>query len=274
MPIAPRATRVVLGLSVVLAACQEPTTPERGAVIPEPSYDLVGAACARGTGSTATITVKATPPKAGPSGLRADNITATSARILWTNGDTTATTFVQYRITGQTQWITANGGAALPPKQSSYNLTGLHCATSYDVSVFHQKNGLNSPADVLTLFITTACQTSATVKPPTGFHRFDCTPGTTNGKPNATYHLRWTAGANPATSIFHVGESFSNNSASAVVIRRGPISTLRANVGPYTIAGASSRYYWVRHVNGALASSWTALLDNPIVISQGCAPPN
>jgi hypothetical protein len=225
-----------------------------------------------GTGTTAAVTVVASPPAAAPSNLAASNITATSARISWTNGDTSAgtTTFVRYRITGTTQWITANGGVGLAAGVSSYNLTGLHCATSYDVSVFHQKNGINSAAITLTLFTTAACQVSSTINPPSGFRQTGCTPSSSGGKSYATYHVAWTAGANPSTSIFHIVESFSNTPGSAI-IRRGPITTTTANLGPYLVQSTSSpRYFWVRHANGAQASAWVALQGNPIAIRDGC----
>jgi hypothetical protein len=212
------------------------------------------------------------PPAAGPSLTSATNITATAATVNWTNGDTSAgtTTYVQYRLTGTSPWTTANGGVGLAAGVSSYRLTGLHCATSYDVNIFHRKNGVDSPWSTLTLFTTAACTVSSTINPPSNFHEITCKPSTSGGKSYAAWTVGWTAGSNPSTSIFHVVESFSNSPGSAI-IRRGPITTTATNVGPYLVQStSSSRYFWVRHANGAQASSWVALLGNPIEISRGC----
>jgi hypothetical protein len=209
---------------------------------------------------------------APPTNLAASNITATAATVSWTNGDASAgtTTFVQYRLTGTSPWITANGGVGLPAGTSSYRLTGLHCSTSYDVNVFHRKNGVDSPWLTLTLFTTAACTVSSTINPPTNFRETDCRPSSAGGKSYGTWITAWTAGANPASSIFHIVESFSNSPGFAI-IRRGPITTTAANLGPYLVQSASSpRYFWVRHVNGAQASVWVALIGNPIRISSGC----
>jgi hypothetical protein len=211
------------------------------------------------------------PPAGPPTNLQASNITATAATISWTNGDATATTVLQYRLTGTSPWTTANGGVALPAGTSSYRLTGLHCSTSYDVNVFHRKNGVDSPWLTLTLFTTAGCTISSTINPPSSFRETGCTPSTSGGKNYATYRVAWTAGANPSTSIFHIVESFSNSPGSAI-IRRGPISTTVASLGPYLVQSTSSaRYFWVRHANGAQASAWVALQSNPIRISIGCA---
>jgi hypothetical protein len=265
-------------------------TANGGAGLPagESSYSLTGLQCAKSydvsvyhqksgvnstslTRTTLFTTGACVPPAGPPTNLAASNITATSATISWTNGDASATTVVQYRLTGSTTWITANGGAALPAGQSSYALTGLHCATSYDVNVFHQKNGLNSSWLTLTLFTTAACQISTAINPPSSFRVTGCTPSTQAGKQYATYTVTWVAGANPSTSLYHIGEKTTNSPATASVIRRGPIATVSANVGPYLVTStASPRYFWVRHVNGESASGWVALLGNPIQVKGGC----
>jgi hypothetical protein len=214
-------------------------------------------------GDTTRVTVTAPPP---PTGLSASTITRTSATVSWTPGDPAATTLLKYRMTGQTTWITANGGAPLPAGQTSFSLTGLHCATSYDVSVNHA----GGPALVLTLFTTSTCQAGA-IAPPSAFSQAGCTPSTVGGKQYATYHLSWTAGSNPAGSIYQIGSALSNNSGSAAVITSGAISRTTDDVGPYLVTStASPRYFWVRHVNGGLASGWVALLGNPIQIKNGC----
>lgn len=222
------------------------------------------------TGDTTRVTVGAASPPPAPSGMTASNITRTSATVSWTSGDPTATTVVKYRMTGQTAWLTANGGTPLPAGQVSFGLTGLHCATSYDVSVNHVKSGVSGPALVLTLFSTSACLTGG-VASPTGFSRTGCTPSTVGGKQYATYHLSWTAGSNPAGSIYQIGSALSNNTGSAAVIESGGISTTTEDVGPYLVTPtASPRYFWVRHVNGGQASGWVALVGNPIQIKDGC----
>ena len=224
-------------------------------------------------GNAPTITVQAVPPAGRPTSLTATGITATSATINWTNGDTSpgTTTFLQYRITGQSAWSNTNGGVGFPAGQSSYLLTGLQCGTSYDLNIWHQKNGINSQALTLTVFSTAACQ-AAGLNPPSAFRANSCTPTTSGGKPYATYNVSWTAGANPSSSLFHIVESSSNNPAAGTVIRSGPISTVTAKLGPYLVTtGASPRYFWVRHVNGSQSSAWVAIEGNPIQIKYGCA---
>jgi hypothetical protein len=217
-----------------------------------------------------TVTVNPGDPPAGaPTNLQASNITATAATISWTNGDATASTVLQYRLTGTSPWTTANGGVPLSAGTSSYRLTGLHCSTSYDVNVFHRKNGVDSPWLTLTLFTTAACTVSSTINPPSNFRQTNCALSSSGGKTYATYTVAWTAGANPSTSIFHIAESFSTTPT--YLIRRGPISTITAKLGPYLVQStSSSRYFWVRHANGAQASAWVALQGNPIAIRDGC----
>ena len=226
------------------------------------------------TGNRPTVTVQAVPPPARPTSLTATQITSTSARINWTNGDTSTgtTTFLEYRITGQSAWLKANGGVGLPAGQSSYVLTGLQCATSYDVNIYHRKNGVNSAALTLTLFSTAACQTS-TLNPPSAFRATSCIPSSTGGKPYITYGVAWTAGSNPSSSLFHIVESNSNNPATGTVIRSGPITTVTSSVGPYLVTtNAAPRYFWVRHVNGSQSSVLVPIEGNPLQIkSPGCA---
>jgi hypothetical protein len=223
------------------------------------------------TGDATRVTVTAPPPPPAPTGLAASNITPISATVSWTAGDPTATTVLRYRMTGQTAWTSANGGNALPAGQTSFALTGLHCATSYDVSVHHVNGTTAGPALVLTLFSTSACQTGTSVNPPTAFSQTGCTPSTVGGKQYATYDLGWTAGSNPSAAIYHIGSAFSNNSGSAAIIRTGRIIQTTDDVGPYLVTStASPRYFWVRHVNGGQASAWVALQGNPIQIKDGC----
>jgi hypothetical protein len=235
-------------------------------------YNIAAAFGDNGTGTTATVVVDAVAPAGPPTSLSASNITATSALVSWTNGDASAgtTTVVQYRMTGQPSWITASG-SGLPAGQSSLTIGGLHCSTSYDVNVYHVKDGISSPWLTLTLFTTAACQVSSTIAPPTSFSERSCNLTTTGGKTYATYTLGWTAGANPGSSIYQIATAFSNTPGA--VVRTGAITRTSDAVGPYLVtSSASPRYFWVRHANGAQASAWVALAGNPIEINSGCAP--
>jgi hypothetical protein len=236
------------------------------------AYEKAAAFGDPGTGTTAAVTVVVVPPAGPPTSLSASNITATSALVSWTNGDASAgtTTVVQYRMTGQSAWINASGSPA-PAGQSSLTLSGLHCATSYDVNVYHVKSGVSSAWLTLTLFTTAACQVSGAIVAPSGFSQSSCTASTTGGKNYATYTLGWTAGSNPGGSIYQIGTALTNSSGSAAVIRTGGIIRTSDDVGPYLVTStASPRYFWVRHVNGAEASAWVALAGNPIQIKDGC----
>jgi hypothetical protein len=224
-----------------------------------------------GTGTKSTVTVTVSGPAARPTNLAASNITATSARITWTNGDvsTGTTTVVQYRMAGQSAWITASSGLAAGV--SSFNLTGLVCSTTYDVNIFHRKNGIDSPWLTLQLFTTLACTTSTSINAPTGVRQTNCTQSTSGGKVTATYTLSWTAGANPGSSTYQIGSRTTNTPATAFIIETGRITQTSDQVGPYTVPATSSpQYFWVRHANGAQASSWTPLAGNPIDIADGC----
>ncbi len=224
-----------------------------------------------GTGTKPVVTVYVEPPAGRPTLLSASNITSTSATVSWTNGDTSAgtTTIVQYRITGQSPWITAHSGLAAGV--SSYNLTGLRCATSYDVNVYHQKNGINSAWMTLTLFTTSACQPSPTLNPPTNVRVSGCTPSTSGGKPYATYTLSWTAAANPSSTIWQIGSKGTNSPSTADIIRTGPITTTSGTAGPYLTTNGTARYFWVRYVNGSQARAWMAALGRPVGTGDGCA---
>ena len=173
-------------------------------------------------------------------------------------------------MTRQSAWINAPGSPA-GAGVSSLTIGGLNCATSYDVNVYHVKSGISSAALTLTLFTTAACQVSGTVLPPSGFNETLCSASTSGGKNYATYTLSWTAGANPSSTIYQIGEALTNNSANAAVIRTGGITKTSDDVGPYLVTStASPRYFWVRHVNGGQGSAWVALTGNPIQIKSGC----
>lgn len=236
-----------------------------------PTYERAATFGGPGTGTAATVTVVAQPPAGPPTNLGATSIAPTSALVSWTNGDTSTgtTTVVQYRITGLTSWTTASG-AGLPAGQSSLTLSGLHCATSYDVNVFHRKDGIDSAAITLTLFTTAACQISG-LAAPSDFHPTSCTLTLYGGKQYATYGTQWTPGTNPPDSIFQIAEALSNNPAVASVVRTGPIARTSQDIGAYLVTPtAAPRYFWIRHVDNGQASIWTALVDNPIQIKDGC----
>jgi hypothetical protein len=236
------------------------------------TYEKAAAFGDAGTGTSAAVTVVAVPPAGPPTSLSASGITATSALVSWTNGDASAgtTTVVQYRMTRQSAWINAPGSPA-GAGVSSLTIGGLNCATSYDVNVYHVKSGISSAALTLTLFTTAACQVSGTVLPPSGFNETSCSASTSGGKNYATYTLSWTAGANPSSTIYQIGEALTNSSANAAVIRTGGITKTSDDVGPYLVTStASPRYFWVRHVNGGQGSAWVALTGNPIQIKSGC----
>lgn len=236
------------------------------------TYEKAAAFGDAGTGTTAAVTVVATPPAGPPTSLSASNITPTSALVTWTNGDASpgTTTVVQYRMTGQSAWGNAAGSPAAAGV-TSLTLSGLTCGTSYDVNIFHVKSGISSPWLTLTLFQTAACTVSGTIVAPTSFNQTSCTASTSGGKNYATYTLGWTAGANPGGTIYQIGSALTNSSGSAAIIRTGALSKTSDDVGPYLVTSTSSpRYFWVRHANGSLASAWVPLVGNPIQIKTGC----
>jgi Fibronectin type III domain len=225
-----------------------------------------------GAGTKARITIAAVPPAAAPQSLTAANVSATSAQVRWVNGDASpgTTTVVQYRMTGLAGWLPAPG-SPLAAGVSSVTVGGLHCATSYDVNVFHVKNGKSSPWLTLTLFTTAACQVSGGLAAPAGFSERSCRLSSGEGKTYATYTLGWSSGANPGSTIYHIGSSLNNNPGGAAIIRAGAITQTSRSVGPYLVtSSASPRYFWVRHANGSQASAWATLAGNPIEINQGC----
>lgn len=92
----------------------------------------------KGTGQTAV------GPSAPPSSAVAASVTANSAQISWTNGDTASgvTTTLEYRVNGTTTYTIASAsiGAGVP----SFNLTGLLGGSAYDVRLTHYRNGIAS----------------------------------------------------------------------------------------------------------------------------------
>ncbi|MEO8637190.1 MAG: fibronectin type III domain-containing protein [Gemmatimonadales bacterium] len=220
----------------------------------------------------ATVNFTTLPGPAGtPSGLSASGISATGATLNWTNGDPLSSTAVQYRVTGTSTFTTSQ---TVNPAVATANLSGLAACTQYDVNLYHTRNGANGAGYAVTgLLQTTAVGGGPCgLNPPTNFHISNCSTTFSGGKTYVYYTLTWTPGAgNPAGVYWQIGEAHSNNSAQAVVIWSNNTGT--SQVVSYTVFTTSQdSYFWIRHslAGGASPTSWVALTDNPVVVSQGC----
>jgi hypothetical protein len=119
------------------------------------SYDFtVAGVNSVGTGSPSAIVSASTASGLSAPGqvvaLSGSNPTSSSISLTWSapiSGGTPGSYTVQYRITGNTTWNTGASGVAT----TSYLLSGLSAATSYDVQVFATNGaGNGSPSAVFT----------------------------------------------------------------------------------------------------------------------------
>jgi hypothetical protein len=114
------------------------------ATISSSSYELSSLL----SGIAVTVTPAPPPP---PSGITATSITSSSATINWTNGNSSATTVIEYQRSGDATWAQISAAAGLTSK----TLTGLVAASTYSVRLHHVLGGVSSTTvTALNLFQT------------------------------------------------------------------------------------------------------------------------
>jgi hypothetical protein len=209
------------------------------------------------SGSAIPFTVITAPPP--PTGLAAGGVTASAATITWVNGATTnTTTTLQYRKNGATTWTTASstiaGGA------TSFVLGGLAPLTTYDVRMWHVRDGLSSTITTkASLFTTTGFPTIS------GFHVTNCVARQEGLKTYNYFTMGWTSSPNQIGGNFQIGLYHTSDVTQASVILTVSPLVRSAEVGGYT-AGTllSQRWFWIRHISAGVAGPWVPLAENPL----------
>ena len=146
--------------SVIVPSCSV------GGLLPATSYDFAvfaangaGAGSASAIVSTATTGTLSSPGQA--TGLIASNPTTTAISLAWSapaSGGTVASYTVQYRVSGTTSWSTAISGLSA----TSFTVTSLTPATSYDFEVLAVNAVGTGPASAAATASTAASSNSVT----------------------------------------------------------------------------------------------------------------
>lgn len=118
-------------------------------------------------------------PASGPSGPpttpTTTSVSASSATANWTNGDTSASTVVEYRVQSTSSWLTAGTvGAGV----AALTFTGLSSGVAYEWRCAHQKNGQTSA--YVGPVAGSQFTTTSTLNPPTNLSVTDVGPSNFN----------------------------------------------------------------------------------------------
>ena len=209
------------------------------------------------SGSAIPFTVIAPPPP--PTGLASSGGTASAATITWVNGATTnTTTTLQYRKNGVTTWT--NASSSIAGGATSFLLGGLAPLTTYDVRIWHVRDGLSSPITTRTsLFTTTAFPAIS------AFRVTNCVSRQEGLKTYNYFTMSWTSAPNQIGANFQIGLSATSSVSQASVILTVSPLIRSTEVGGYTAGPLlSQRWFWVRHISAGVTSPWVALAENPL----------
>jgi hypothetical protein len=183
------AGNVTLGSAFVSSSGNLVLTPWQSATLSCASYSAGTIAFAAMPSAAAAIVV---PGQVG--GLATSGVASATITVSWqapSSGGTASSYIVQYRPSGASSW----SGTGSVGGVSSYQLTGLQPATSYDITVAAQNSaGIGAPSAILT--VSTSSVTQTTVPPPV--------TGLAASPTSATaIQLTWSAqtGASAATSF-------------------------------------------------------------------------
>jgi hypothetical protein len=218
-------------------------------------------------GGAIAFTVNSPPP--APTGLSASAITGTTATIGWVNGATGSgvTTTLQYRKNGVTTWTTASNTIAAGA--TSFGLTGLVGLTTYDVRVWHVRNGLSGAMTTVASLFSTPDPNA--LPPITNFRVTSCDKRVVGAKTFNYFQLAWTSSLAPSGSTFEIGLNTTSSSAGASVILTYPINARTGEVGGYLSSPLlANRWFWIRYTRNGTPGPWTPLAGNPLVSNQ-CA---
>jgi hypothetical protein len=233
------------------------------------TYNIAWPFNAGGSGQT---TLSFIPPAGPPTSLAKGTITSTTAPLTWTNGDGSAQTEVEDRLSfGFGSWGVVSTQS---PGVTGYTISGLTPCNSYDVEVVHLRNGIESTGDSLVnghLPLGVNTPAASGVCAPSNFTIAGCTDSTEGTKTYLYVGLTWIRHEFSAGSTTEIASSPTNDTTIATVIVSVPSSTTSAVVGPYLESGTYFEYFWVRHkTSGGSTSRWLAMDDNPIEPKFGC----
>lgn len=223
-----------------------------GALASGTSYDFaVSGVNAGGTGSpSAILSVSTSASLSAPgqaTGLAGTNATSSSISLTWSapsSGGSPSGYTVQYRVTGAQNWNTATSGL----NTTSYAVTSLSAATSYDFQVFATNAaGAGSPSAV---FATSTLASSTSI-----------TAVTWNVVPSGSYvHGSGAIGVNahiaPATAPVQFGFSSSAITPPTNWTVASYVNTDLWGAYVPTPASAGAFYVWVEGTDGSMPTPY------------------
>lgn len=168
-----------------------------------------------------------------------------------------------------------SGGGSITGPTISTNSSGIATVGSWTLGPVAGVNSLSASASLTTgspVTFTATGTSAGGLAAPTNFHATACSTYVAGGKTYVNYTLAWTPGVgNPSGTLYEIGDALTANSSQAVVHTSG--TNASSVVLNYTILPNSpTTYFWVRHnvAGGGSPTTWAALAENPIHISQGC----
>lgn len=202
-------------------------------------------------------------PSGAPSVATTGTIGTTSAVAGWTVGDATASTLLEYRIQGTTDWTVAS--QSISPGVASYTLSGLQSETAYEWRAAHKKDGLTSAylgPVAGSQFTTLAAGSPTTIQPPTSFEMSDGAGSLRRAFITCTWRNAGESGMR--TELWTGGPSVLEPTYALA-------ATLEPGVSSTTILVSESGTYWgkVRHLDGTGGTSAFSASDTGVATLTG-----
>lgn len=193
-------------------------------------------------------------PSGAPSGASTTEIGVTTAKANWTNGDSAASTQVEYRLQGATSWTVVTTVAA---GVTSYTFSGLSDVTAYEWRVAHLKNGQYS--SYLGPSASTRFTTSTTLLAPTNLVLSEVSI--------TTVYATWTNSAESGTSteVYSAGPSASLPADGDFVFKQN-VGTGGSSATVTVASDFAGGTYWIR-IKHTRSGNSSAALDNSITLS-------
>jgi hypothetical protein len=177
-----------------------------------------------------------------PTGLNVTSITSTAATVRWTNGASSVTTVVEYRVSGTTTWIPTQATAV---GATSRNLTGLTPQTTYQVQAKHVSGTQSSAYTSVVSFSTLS---PPALNPPTGLNVTSITTSAAT--------IRWTNGTSNVPTVVEYRVA----GATAWI----PTQATAAGATSRNFTGLTSQTTYeirAKHVSGAQSSAYTPVIS-------------
>jgi hypothetical protein len=207
-------------------------------------------------GSTASSTVSATTAASAgsapsaPTGVSATSPTSSSIVVAWTLSTSGSPTYVvQYRVTGQSTWITFGQ----PTTSSSETVVGLTAATSYDFQVVATNNAGSTASSTVT-GVTTAnpvASTGSVAGSQTSGASYPVVQGPTSGAATVSTIL-------PISGVTITDPAAAAAAGSCTLVMTCSFGTLSSTVGSAQVAGSNTKS--ITYTN-ALGPCQTAAAD-------------